>query len=79
MAFSEYAKSRGIEWEIESLEQSASVTCGIGKDQVTVNVPEGNMGIEVRAVCRNMGANAKASVNDDMVQSSIFTSRSLDG
>jgi hypothetical protein len=78
IALSAYASARGVEWRGEVPEYSPSVTCNIGRDRVTVAIPNDGAVVEVRAICGNIGANAVADAEDGSIRSSIFTSHALD-
>lgn len=78
MALSAYASARGVEWEGEMREYSPSVTCNIGRDRVTVIIPNDGAVVEVRAICGNIGASAVADAEDGSIRSSIFTSGALE-
>ena len=78
MALSAYASARGVEWRDEVREYSPSVTCSIGRDRVTVAIPNDGAVVEVRAICGNIGASAVADAEDGSIRSSIFTSHALE-
>ena len=78
MALRAYANACSVEWVADSLEYSASMTCNIGRDHVTIVILNGSDAVEVRAVCGNMIATAIANAKEDSISSSVFKSNALD-
>lgn len=74
MSFSKYASMRNVDWTNNISDQISSATRKIGKDRVTVTISDDNSVLEVRAICKNVGAKAIANMSDDSIKSSIFTS-----
>ncbi len=75
MAFTAYARERGIEWKDQILGDSESVTRDVGVDSVTVSIPGDSAVVEIRSICGSMGASATANAEDGSLGSSVFTMR----
>ena len=77
MAFTAYARARGVEWKNQVPKYSESVTYNIGGDSVTVDISDDGAVVEIRSVCGNLGASATTNAEDGSLRSSVFTLRGL--
>jgi hypothetical protein len=79
-AFSAYAGACGVRWEGEVSEHShsLSVTCSIGRDNVTVTISGDSAVVGIRAICGNIGASATADAEDGSIRSSVFRAHALE-
>ena len=75
MAFAAYARDRGIDWKDQISDYSESVTRDVGNDSVTAAIRDDGAAVEIRSICGNIGASAKANAADGSLESSVFTVR----